>query len=145
MTEGFVDEEQPIRIWSPRAVALYGLLLAFPCALMVAIRDWQALRMNERIRPHLIAAIAFSVLLFTFVVLHPAVGRPVGFVTNIAAFSYFRERLRSDIAEFQKKNPSTPIVMRSWASASGWAVLPLLIIVGWVMVIGVAVEALHPE
>jgi hypothetical protein len=98
---------------------------------MLSIRNWQAPRQGYRIKRHILAAIAIALLLIASGYIQPRAVRIMGLVANVAAFSYFRERLRSDIEEFRRLNPSAIVSMRTWYSAIGWGLLPVLILVAW--------------
>jgi hypothetical protein len=116
-----------VRLWSPLAVALYGLLLGFPAAVVPAFRNWAALGLWREASGHLVGALLLSLPFIGMSVFSPPrTVRAFGLVTNIAIFIYLKAKLRSDIEEVRKTDPSVVIDYRPWYSGAGWAVLGLL-------------------
>jgi hypothetical protein len=130
-----------VRIWSPLTVGVFGLVIAYPCALAIAARNWLALGQRDRVWPHVIGAGVISLPLIALMILRPSWARFGAFGANIVAFSYLREKLRSDIAEFKNEHPSIEVRVRPWYTAFGWAVAGL----GLLLVIGIALEVLLEE
>jgi hypothetical protein len=136
------------RLWTPLAVALYGLLLGYPFAVPLAFKNWKALGMRREGTMHLIGAIILSIpfsgiLLFT----SDRTGRLFGLVLNVMAFSYLKAKLRSDEAAFKAANQSA-VEYRTWYSGCGWALLGLLlfcVIFFIVLFVLVAADAPLPE
>ena len=124
------NTQAAVRIWSPVAVGVYGLLLGYPSALLLAVRNWQVLRRETRIATHVLIAIAALPIIASGSI-YPQAERIIALGVNIATFTYFRERLRSDIADFRQSNPSETIQIRPWYGAIGWTLLPLAIILVW--------------
>lgn len=133
------NSQAAVRIWSPIAVGVYGLLLGYPTSLLLAVRNWHALKRETRIAPHVLMAIGAVLPVIGSGYIYPRAERIIALGVNIATFTYFRERLRSDIADFRQSNPSATLQIRPWYGAIGWALLPLAIIVVWVTTIAAVV------
>jgi hypothetical protein len=119
--------EPEVRIWSPLAVGIYALVLAYPCALAIAIRNWKALDQKNRIWPHVLGAAVVTLPLVVLLFTHPRLGRYFSLGVNVSTFAYLREKLRSDVAEFKRMHPSAIVSTRPWYSAIGWALLAILV------------------
>jgi hypothetical protein len=111
-----------VRVYSPVAVAVYGLLLAFPCSLLLAVENWIALGQKKRIKGHLLGFGALAVILAVVVVRMPQTARLFAFTANVMAFAYFKQRLKADLAEYSALNPSADIVIKPWYRGLGSAV-----------------------
>lgn len=115
-----------VRVWSPVTVAVYAVVLAFPSALVLAAKNWQALGQRRRILPHIIGAIVLSISLIALLILRPQLARGIAFALNLSAFAYFREKLKVDVAAFTNGNPEVVLQIRPWYSAIGWATLGMV-------------------
>lgn len=118
------------RVWSPLAVAVYSLVLAYPASLILAVKNWRALGMYKEAGRHVLGAIALSMPVIGLLIFAPP--RPARIfmaALNIAAFSYLKAKLGSDIADAQSANPALRIEYRRWYSALGWVILGLLLFV----------------
>lgn len=126
-----MTEETPrVKLWTPLAIGVYGLLLGYPCAIIPAARNWRALGMHRDARLHLAAAFLLSIPYVMMFIFWP--GTPVRLVRavlNVVTFSYLKAKLRSDIADAQEANPALAVQYRSWYSAMGWALLGLFVFV----------------
>jgi hypothetical protein len=132
------------RVWSPLAVAMYGLLLAYPAALLLAVKNWVALGQRDRIMPHVVGGALLSLPLFAIMIFSsPRTGRVFGLVANVMAFVYLKEKLKSDLSEFQDGNADVPVETRRWYTALGWALLGIAIFVALYAAIAVRIEILH--
>ena len=117
-----------VRVWSPVAVAVYGLLLAFPAGFVLAIKNWRALGMHKVAQRHTLGALAASAVAAVVLIYLPArIVRGVAVAFNIAIFFYLKERLRVDIAAASSRVPSAVIQYRSWYSGLPWALCGLLL------------------
>lgn len=116
--------KEVVRVWSPRTVAWYGVLLGFPGGLAVAIRNWKALRMDHQARVHLLGGVIFSIVLapILFVLPH-SLNRGLGIGLTIGTFFYLKSKFTGDIAHAQL---TCDVQQRPWYSALGWAVLGLI-------------------
>jgi hypothetical protein len=114
---------RPVKVWSPLTVGIFGLVLAYPCSFVLAVKNWRALGQRQRIASHATWALILTVLLSACLLLTPRAARWIALATNIFTFSYIRERLRSDIAEFSSTNASAAVTYRPWYSAIGWALV----------------------
>lgn len=120
----------PVRLWSPLAVALYGLLLGFPSAVVPAVRNWEALGRKKQAAWFLAAALGLTMFLVVVRAILPrGVGRFLMIILNCATFIYVKAKLQSDIADLQAAQPDVVIQYRSWYSAFGWALLGLIAII----------------
>jgi hypothetical protein len=116
------------RIWSPLAVAVFGLLLGYPSGLALAFRNWKALGMRTEIRRHLVGALLISLPFVGVMVFAPdVVGSIFGLVFGIGTFSYLKAKLRSDIAERQDADPGLVIDYRLWYTGFGWVLLGVFV------------------
>jgi len=134
--------EVRIRIWSPIKVGVYSVVLAYPCALMLAVRNWKAMKQENRIWPHVIGAVAVTLPLIVVLYINGRVGRLFCFGVNVSAFAYLREKLRSDIAEFKGSNPAAVVSTRPWYSAIGWVLLALTVFFAIAVPIGLLLDML---
>lgn len=138
-----MDSSPKVRVFSPVAVGVYGLVLAFPCSLSLAIRNWRALGRRDRIRPHLIGGIVVSVVFAVTAFLLPMrILKGVGVAANMAAFFYFRDRLRIDLESFAGANPGIEVQTRPWYAGLGWALLGLLLFLILCLAVGAVMGAL---
>jgi hypothetical protein len=132
-----------VRIWSPLTVEVYSIVLAYPCALMLAVRNWRALRQENRIWPHVTGAVAVTLpLIVVLYIINGRVGRLFSFGVNVSAFAYLREKLRSDIAEFKGSNPAAVVSTRPWYTAIGWVLLAFAVFFAIAVPIGLLLDML---
>jgi hypothetical protein len=133
-----------LRVWSPLAVAVYSLVLAYPAALLLAVKNWIALGQRDRILPHVVGGALLSLPLFALMMFSsPRTGRVFGLVANVMAFAYLKEKLRSDLRDFQDDHPDVPVETRRWYSALGWALLGIAIFVALYAAIALRIEILQ--
>jgi hypothetical protein len=125
------------RLWTPLAIAVYGLVLAYPSSLLLAVKTWRQLERRDRIVPHLLGAFALSVPLVILMALAPRAGRWAVLGANIVAFSYLKETLKADIQEFSASHPEAAVRFRPWYTAFGWALLGIVAL--FVMAISIAI------
>ena len=113
-------------IFSPLTIGLYAIVLAFPCAMALAVANWRRLGMHRRARAHIIgvavAAVVCAVLAFA---VSAQLFRWVAVGGNIAAFAYLRERMRSDLQAYRDAYPDAEITTRAWWKGIGTALLGL--------------------
>jgi hypothetical protein len=139
-----MTDQPAARVWSPLAVALYGLVLAYPAALLLAVKNWVALGQRDRIMPHVVGGALLSLPLFAIMMFStPRTGRVFGLVANVMAFVYLKEKLRSDLREFQDANADIPVETRRWYSGLGWAFLGVAIFLVLYAGIAVRIQFLH--
>lgn len=132
-----------VRVWSPLAVAVYGLVLLYPASLVLAVKNWRALGMRGRILPHVAGAFGLTLLFIgTFFVSPPLVRRAFRLATMVVVFVYLKERVRSDVREFTELHPDVRVETRSWYSGCGWAMLGFLIFMGMVATASMMVAVL---
>ena len=125
-----------VRVWTPLTIAVYGLLLAYPAALVLAVKNWQALGMYREAGRHVLGAFVVSIPLIGLMIFSPPrTARLFALAVNIGAFSYFKAKLRSDIAEAAAAVPSPTIVYRKWYSALGWALLGICALLVFAVII----------
>jgi hypothetical protein len=108
-----------IAVYSPIAVAAYGILLAFPSSLLLAIANWRAMGQQKRIKPHLLWFSLFSVVLSVVLVRVPQGARLFAFAANLLSFSYFRQKMKTDLAEYLAANPNADVVTKPWYRGLG--------------------------
>jgi len=132
--------EPEVRVWSPLTVGVYAVVLAYPCALMLAVRNWRALRQQNRIWPHVIGALAVTLPLVVLMAMNARIARLFSFGVNVSAFAYLREKLRSDIAEFKRSHPAAVVSTRPWYSALGWVLLAFVIVLAIAVPIGLLLD-----
>src|SRR5688572_16890291 len=119
MSDPLLPDAPPpvIRIWSPLAVAMYGLVLAYPASLVLAVKNWRALGLRGRILPHIVGAFGLTLHLLGFLIFAPPrVGRMFTLAANVMAFVYIKERLYSDLREMTAARPYVRIERRPWYS-----------------------------
>jgi hypothetical protein len=113
-----VDSNRPIgprvEVYSPLAVAVYGLLLAFPSSLVLAVENWRAMGQQDRLKPHRWGFGLLVVILAVVAVRVPQAARVFAFAANLMAFGYFRQKLRADMAAFRASNPAADLVLKPW-------------------------------
>ena len=132
-----------VRIWSPLAVAVYGLLMTFPAAVVLSVKNWHALRLRGRILPHVAGAAVLAVLLVGILTFGPPrVRRIFSLATTVMAFVYLKEKLNSDLREFRAAHPDVRVEMRPWYSAFGWALLGFFFLMVIVMTASLFVTVL---
>jgi len=56
----------------------------------------------------------FTLPLVAVILLMPRLGRYSALATNFLAFSYFKQKLKADLAEYRENNPTAHIVTRPW-------------------------------
>ena len=123
-------------VWTPVAVAVYGLLLGYPAAMMLAVKNWRALGMYKEAGRHVLGAFLLT-LPFIGLILYstPRKGRFFAIAMSIATFSYLKEKLRSDIASV-----GGVVRYRRWYSGLGWALLGFVVFLAFVFVVILALE-----
>jgi hypothetical protein len=132
------------RVWSPLAVAVYSLVLAYPAALFLAVKNWIALGQRDRIMPHVVGGALLSLPLFAIMMFSsPRTGRVFGLIANVMVFAYLKEKMRSDLREFQDANADVRVETRRWYTALGWAMLGVAIFLALYAGIAVRIEILH--
>lgn len=113
-----VDSTRPtgprVEVYSPLAVAVYGLLLAFPSSLVLAVENWKAMGQQDRLKPHAWGFGSLALILAVVVARVPQSARLFAFGANLMAFGYFRQKLRGDVAEFRANNPTADVVLKPW-------------------------------
>ena len=132
-----------VRVWSPLAVAVYGLFLFFPASLALAVKNWRALGVRGRILPHVAGAFVLALLTIgTFLFAPPLLRRLFRLATMVLTFVYLKERLRSDLQDFKDRHPEVRVETRRWQSGCGWAMLGLMIFMAMVSTAGLIVAVL---
>jgi hypothetical protein len=111
-----------VRIYSPRAVAIYAIVLAYPCSLLMAVENWVALGQKKRIKGHLLGFGALTVILCMVMARVPQMARLFAFAVNLMAFAYFKQKLKADLAEFSTQNPTADVVIKPWYRGLGSAI-----------------------
>lgn len=130
-----------VRVWSPLAVGVYSLVLAYPGALLLAVKNWRALGMYKEAGRHVLGGILFSLPFIGIILFSSArAGRVFGLVINICAFSYLKSKLRSDIASATAEDPLLAVEYRPWYSALGWAVLGVLLLTILMVIVAFTLE-----
>ena len=118
----------PLAIWSPLAAAVYGLVLAFPASLVLAVKDWRELGMHKEARRHVLGAFVVSLVLIGLLIFLPSrIARGIALAANFAVFFYLKEKLRLDIATASARDPRLVIHYRPWYTGVLWALLGLLL------------------
>jgi hypothetical protein len=130
------------RLWSPLAIAVYGLVLAYPASLLLAVKTWRQLERRDRIVPHVLGAFALSVPLVVLMALAPRAARWAALGANVLAFTYLKEMLKADIREFASSHPTATIQYRPWYTAFGWALLGIVAFIVMAASIGIAIEVI---
>ena len=137
MSSGDIQDDQersapavaPVaRLWSPLVVAVYGLVLAFPASLVLAVKDWRELGMHKEARRHVLGALVVSLVLIGLLIFLPSrIARGIALAANFAVFFYLKEKLRLDIATASARDPRLVIRDRPWYTGVLWALPGLLL------------------
>ena len=103
-----------VEVYSPLTVAVYGLVLAFPSSLLLAVENWKAMGQQDRMKPHRVGFGLLAVILAVMVARVPQSARVFAFAANLLAFGYFRQKLKADLAEFCRSNPTADVAIKPW-------------------------------
>lgn len=123
LSEDPLGSVKSVRVWSPVTVGVFAVVLAYPSALVLALKNWRALGQRQHIRPHLVGAVVLSVPLIALLLVRPQLARGIAFALNLSVFAYLREKLKADLADFASANPQIVVETRPWYTAIGWAFL----------------------
>lgn len=135
-----VVPKEIVRVWSPRTVAWYGVLLGFPAGLVLAVRNWKAMRMDRQVHRHVIGGFLAIMLLIPVIIFVPnAFTRALSIGLTIGTYAYLKATFISDIATAQS---TYDVRYRSWYSGFGWALFGLLIFFSLIFATLMAIAAL---